>query len=209
MHHDNGNQDDHQFLYNNQYILTDRSEESSSSDSSDEDAEISESSSEEESSESSSSESESEKSENEQDSDDSDSESVSPKVYEGCPLTVEEGVLTMMDMFVKHKMDKVQVGGVLKSFLKFLPKINNMPKTQYSLFKYVEDLCPLSPEKVHYYCSFCLFYIGEVPSNCPLCNKECHKFFQLSLSEQVRNMFENHGLAELIDKYAKEREELG
>ncbi|KAK3920652.1 Ankyrin repeat domain-containing protein 17 [Frankliniella fusca] len=151
---------DHQQQNNfaQQYVLTSSSEESSSSSS--EDAVDSESSSEDGSVKSSSSESDSEKSENGlNDSDDSDSnEQFSPKVYDGCSLTVDEGVLNMMDLFVKHKMEKVQ--------------------------------------------------IGVFEMKCPLCYGDSHKFYQLSVSDQIRNLFENHGLADLMDKYAAHRLEL-
>lgn len=204
------NNDDHQQFNTVQYELTSSSEGSCSDSSSAENASSSESSLENDSIQSSSG-SESELSENEQnDSDDSDSGvKISPDVYNDCPINVDEGVLNLMNLFVKHKLEKVQLVGVLNSVLKFLPKHNNMPKTQYSLFKYVEDLCPLSKEKAHYYCSICHFYLGEVEMKCTLCNGECHKFYQLSLSEQIRNLFEIHGLADLIDKHSERQQESG
>jgi len=202
----NQNSDEHQQFINAPFELTSSSEESSS-DSSRAEYE----SSTESSLEDNQSSSENESSENEEsNSDDLDSGvTTSPDVYPTCSINVHEGVLELMDLFVKHKMEKVQTGAVLKSVLKFLPNQNNMPKTQYSLFKYVEDLCPLSPAKVHYYCSICHFYLGEVEMKCTLCNGECNKFYQLSLEEQIRNLFEIHGLADIMDKYSALRQELG
>ncbi|KAK3925993.1 Putative phosphoenolpyruvate synthase regulatory protein [Frankliniella fusca] len=43
---------------------------------------------------------------------------------------------------------------------------------------------------------------------CTICNGESHKFFQIPLADQIRNLFENHGLADLIDKYNADRSNL-
>ena len=128
-------------------------------------------------------------------------------VFEGCALTVDEGVLVLMNLFVKHQMEKIVVGDILKGLLRFCPKSHNLPKSQHLLFKHVKDLIPLPPEKVHYYCADCLYYFGiECPMKCPVCDGEqSHKFFQLSLSAQIKNLFENHGLADKLDDYAARR----
>ena len=125
------------------------------------------------------------------------------EVYAGCELNVDEGVLLLMDMFLKNKLEKKTMGSFLKCVLRFLPDENNMPKSQYLLFKYVENLCPPPAEKVHHYCKNCLLYIGLESGNCPLCASECHKFYQLLLSTQLRNWFEEHDLADIIDSYAE------
>lgn len=132
----------------------------------------------------------------------------SPKVFKGCNITEDEGVLVLMSLFTKYKLDKEQMGGILKSVLKFLPKYNNMPKTQYALFQYVEKLSPVSKETIHYYCSTCHYYLGMTEMVCTLCSGECHKFFQLSLVDQIRNLFECHGMADAMDKYRTERTSL-
>ena len=102
------------------YDLTESSsdEDSSSSSSSPEESLESDSSSEEnrESVKSSSgSERESETSGNEHaNNSDSDSDdSFAPQVFEGCALTVDEGVLELMNLFVKHKMEKIEIGDIL------------------------------------------------------------------------------------------------
>lgn len=151
-------------------------------------------------------------SDNEVDDSDSDDVSCSAKlmVCEGCPLSLDEGVLNIMTIYLKRKLEKEAVGDFLECLLKFLPKHNNLPKTQYSLFKFVKDLIPLSPEIIHYYCADCQFYLGEVSMHCTVCNGEkIHKFFQLSISDQIKNLFENHGLADSIDKYSSQRQAAG
>ncbi|KAE8741282.1 hypothetical protein FOCC_FOCC013204 [Frankliniella occidentalis] len=137
---------------------------------------------------------------------DSDGDFVSPSVYNGCSLTVDEAVLELMNLYLQHSMEKTALGDTLKSLLKFLPKSNNMPKSKHSLLKYVSDLCPLSKERVHFYCSICHYYLGEEEMCCTLCGAESRKFYQLSLADQIKNLFENHGLADEIDKYALQRE---
>jgi len=169
------------------------------------------SSEEEKESSTSSSEEESDDSNNEQheDNSDSDGDVVFPPVYEGCSLTVDEGVLEMMNLYLQHSMEKTALGDTLRSTLKFLPQYNGMPKSQHALLKYVSDLCPLGKEKVHFYCSVCHFYLGEEEVSCSLCGAESRKFYQLSLADQIKNLFENHGLADEIDKYAAQREAAG
>ncbi|XP_034246743.1 uncharacterized protein LOC117648357 [Thrips palmi] len=193
------------------YILddTDSSSEAGDSTSSSSSEQGSESSIEDDTHNRISSPSESESSSESSDQDDSDDSDrfLSPKVYESelCDLTVDEGVLHLMDLFTKYKMSKKETGGILKVILKFIPKFNNMPATEYALFKYVENLCPITEERVHYYCSKCLFYLGLNEMKCNLCSADSHKFYQISLADQVRNMFEQHGLADIIDKYRQER----
>ncbi|KAK3919933.1 Outer spore wall assembly protein SHE10, partial [Frankliniella fusca] len=46
---------------------------------------------------------------------------------------------------------------------------------------------------------------GTVEKRCSLCNGVSHKFFQIPLADQIRNLFENHRLADLIDKYNSDR----
>lgn len=183
---------------------------SSSSSSSAEHGESSESSSEEhEDTATSSSECQSvtsERSEESNSSDEPDGGYIVQKVYEGCSLTKDEGVLQLMELFIKHKMEKGEVGDILKRLLKFIPKQNNMPKSQHTLFQYVENLSPVSKERVHFYCSECQHYLGEVDKVCPLCKGDSHKFYQLPLADQIKNLFENHGLADAIDKYSADRQ---
>ena len=83
-----------------------------------------------------------------------------------------------------------------------------MPKSKYMLFKYVTKLCPLSPATAHFYCSKCLFYLGDKLKECrpTLCGSKPNKFFQLSLAEQIKNLFENHNLSDMIEQYTTSRE---
>ncbi|KAK3908005.1 Nonribosomal peptide synthetase lcsA [Frankliniella fusca] len=145
-------------------------------------------------------------SDQEENSDESDSELFSPPIYNGCKLTQDEGVLKVMEMFTNCKLSKKQVRGILQCILKLLPENSNFPKSEYSLFEYVMKFCPITAEKVHFYCSECFFYIGIVDMECSICHcNETKKFFQIPLAEQICNLFENHGLADFIDRYHAER----
>ncbi|KAK3929686.1 LOW QUALITY PROTEIN: Halomucin [Frankliniella fusca] len=129
---------------------------------------------------------------------DSDGDVVSPPVYEGSSLTVDEA-----------QYGKTALGNTLKSTLKFLPTLNIVPKSLYSLLKYVSNLCPLGRETVHFYCSVCQYYLGDTETCCTLCTGSSKKFYQVPLADQIKNLFENHGLAAGIDKYAAERQAAG
>jgi len=166
-----------------------------------------------ESSDESSSESESEESSSSDESDSSDEPEDEDgdfvfgnlKVYGGCNLSVDEAVYSLMDVFMSKKLKKTAIVKFLKVLLKFLPEDNIMPRSRHTLFKYVEDVCPPLPAKVHHYCSVCLFYVGceEQGKLCPLCNSTCNKFYQLPLANQIQNLFENLNLAQIITSILK------
>jgi len=143
------------------------------------------------------------------DSDSEDNVQQVKKLFENSELSVDEGVLALMNLYKKRKVEKGAMGDILKVVLLFLPKVNNMPKSQHLLFKYVKDLSPISPYQVHYYCRNCLYYVGRVNSQCPLCESRCNKFLQLSLADQIKCLFELHDLADMMDQYDAERKKDG
>ena len=96
-------------------------------------------------------------------------------------------------------MEKKTIGKVLDGVLKFLPTPNLMPKSKHELFKYITDLVPPVPEKVHYYCRECLLYLGETKVKCTLCKADSKRFFQLPLAQKIKILFEHHNLADIKD----------
>ena len=84
---------------------------------------------------------------------DSDSFIGNVKVCNGIELTVNEGVLVLVDLFLENKLTKKTIGKIATSVQKFLPPNNYMPKSKHQLFKYVKDLCPPVPERTHYWLS--------------------------------------------------------
>ena len=117
-------------------------------------------------------------------------------------FSVDEAIVGVMDLYIDERMKKKSIQKFLNLVQKFIPTCNNMPKTTHTLFKYVEDLYPLIPEKAHFYCKDCLLYLGEYSRKCPLCNcEQSKKFYQLSLVHQIKALFEQHNLADVIDKY--------
>lgn len=135
---------------------------------------------------------------------DSDSSISDAKVHSSCDLSLSEGVLVLMDLFLENKLTKKAIGKVTQALQKFMPKDNYMPKTQHELFKFITDRCPPVPVITHYYCQECLFYLGKENINCTLCKGESKKFYQLPLGNQIKIMFEQHDLADSIDKYAEQ-----
>ncbi|KAE8740223.1 hypothetical protein FOCC_FOCC014275 [Frankliniella occidentalis] len=71
-----------------------------------------------------------------------------------------------------------------------------------------DDECDISAGNAKVF-DGCLLSVdeGEEESKCPLkgCGKDSHKFYQLSIAAQIKNFFENHGLADEIDKYSATR----
>lgn len=61
---------------------------------------------------------------------------------------------------------------------------------------------------MHFYCSDCSHSLGQESKICPLCNCEkSKKFYQLSLSDQIKILFKKHNLADIIDKYFEQMEQ--
>jgi len=68
----------------------------------------------------------------------SDSGDEQFEVYDGCSFSVDEAVLDLFSNNLDNFQTRKSLGDSLKTFLKYLPKHNNMPKTLTQLLNYVE-----------------------------------------------------------------------
>ncbi|KAK3921082.1 Baculoviral IAP repeat-containing protein 1a [Frankliniella fusca] len=125
------------------------------------------------------------------------------KVHDYCELSVNEGILNVMDLYIQNNMSKADVQREVKSLCQFLPENHSMPISAHNIFKYILSLSPPMNSKLHYYCSECLFYYGiEDEKLCEVCGVESESghFFEFDLSVITKYLFECRDLASVIDK---------
>lgn len=120
-------------------------------------------------------------------------------VYKGSEFSVDEAILDLLTDHIENFETKASLKDHLKTFLKYLPKKNNMPKTLTQIFTYIEQLVPSYREIPFQYCGHCCLLI-DFDGPCKVCdNVERNVFYLFSLEEQIRFYFEERNLAQLLD----------
>lgn len=135
-------------------------------------------------------------------SDDDEQNPGLENIYEGSQYSTDEAVLLIMNLYVERKLDKKTLASFLGVVNKLLPRPNNMPKSEYLLYKYLEALAPPIVQcKEHFYCDDCLFYKEESKEKCEVCNSDkTKKFYELPIAYEIRYLFENRNLADVLDQ---------
>jgi len=141
------------------------------------------------------------------DEDDNENTVYSKPLYDGSTLTVGAAVVLIMTLALRHHLPWVAVDDLLALMQIVLPASSLLPRSRY-LFEKLFMPCT-GINEVHYYCPFCFSYISESNSrtgNCPQCKEEIkvdlykngNFFITLPLETQLRDMFENSNMSELI-----------
>lgn len=149
------------------------------------------------------------------DSNDSDfdpTEIVDQLLYDGTDMTVCHAVSSLMDLYVEQKLTKVTLERISNLLHRVLPTPNNMPKTLYQLFKFVEEKA-FKPKVIkHYYCKKCILYneTCSILRICPSCGSTegTAAFYELDIIEQIKNLFEHRNLASKLQPFAPRDENL-
>jgi len=130
------------------------------------------------------------------------SEMVSEKLFKNSNITVDTAVSHLLRCYVKHQKTKACLADELRIIKKILPQPNRIPSTVYKLFQYVLVFVPSCKIVKHFCCHNCQYYCGvERPILCPACNshEQFIPFYELDIIEQLRYMFEQRNLAEVLD----------
>lgn len=90
------------------------------------------------------------------------------KLFSRSSLTIGECVLFVLSFFIKHKLTKEALKGLLSLLSELLPKPNKFPKTVYHLTKLVCSVTKNYKVNKHYYCKKCTYYLEVHSHNCPL-----------------------------------------
>lgn len=126
-----------------------------------------------------------------------------PTIYEGSNINLEESILLIMELFMKHKWTKNNLQDILRMIKILLPKNNRIPNTVYKLFKYLQNLGPPICIQKHYYCKHCLSYKGKFDAKNQECSKTCKfptctdasAFYEIDMYYQIKHMFECRNLS--------------
>ena len=123
-------------------------------------------------------------------------------LFDGSDAQRDEAVLNLLKLYVKHKWTKMSLQDLLSYIASILPEPNNMPKTNYKIFQYLENVSTEFTITKHYYCSGCLQ--GKTVSN-ELCKKckitKSGVFYTFSVRELIKFCFKKRGLADVLDKH--------
>ena len=122
-------------------------------------------------------------------------------------MSNDECLALLMTFISKHKLSNAAIDDLLKLLNTLKPGC--VPRTKY----FIEKLFMMDQDiELHFYCHDCKTYLGTDPTNgsiCQTCNsvfckttyldRECY-FLTASVGEQLRTLFEQHDLAEHIEK---------
>lgn len=126
-------------------------------------------------------------------------------IYENSRQTTDEAVLSFLQLYVKHKLTKNALKGILKTVCDVLPVPNNMPTTIFKLFKYVTDLAPPCTVIKQYYCKSCqICYDDETVQKCRtylLSDENIGVFYELDVVNQIKYMFEHRNLYRIVQQH--------
>ncbi|KAK3918492.1 Ankyrin repeat and zinc finger domain-containing protein 1 [Frankliniella fusca] len=90
------------------------------------------------------------------------------KLFEGSDLTVNEGILNVMDLWISNKESKAALDRTLKAISRLLPKNNNLPSNAHTVLSFIEGLAPDLSVSKHYFCKACRMY-SEHDDPCSIC----------------------------------------
>lgn len=77
---------------------------------------------------------------------------VSNLLYNNSQTTIYQSVLAIMNFFIRHKLTRAALKELLKILQVLLPETNNMPKTDFQLFRMIDKAVPPCNFIKHYYC---------------------------------------------------------
>jgi hypothetical protein len=136
------------------------------------------------------------------------------KLFEGSEISVGGAITLLMWFTLRHCLTKVALDDLLELLNILMPR-SALPRTRFMFNK----LFVLSRDKVerHFYCLNCTIctYIGQIINIdvCPVCNSNLKNesnvgfFLVLPLESQLRDMFENSNLSDLL-QYSSDRTKL-
>lgn len=118
-------------------------------------------------------------------------------------MTIDESLLTLLELYVEHKWTKASLKGTLEMLHKMLSDDNNLPKTVFKLFQCIENLIPSFNVIKYFYCKKCLSYCSADTRihECFSCNaneKSISCFFEIDICKQIKYLFEKRNIADKL-----------
>lgn len=131
------------------------------------------------------------------------------ELFSGSALTVQEGILQIMNLFIKDRLSKKGLQRLIKTICDFLPANHNFPTSSYKVLSFIESLAPPVPAVKHFYCEKCVYYHGESNAGrCAICEENTFSHYYIfDIEALIKYFFESRNLADLIDSEAAKRAE--
>lgn len=131
-------------------------------------------------------------------------------LYPGCQKTKDEAIYEMINVYLCKKLSKSAFKDILKIYVTSLPPTHVFPSSVHLLFKYVRELSLPLNETEHYYCRPRMHSVLSKSSTCDSCGShDIGIFYELPLDNIIKFLFEQRGLADLIDQYSEARSQRG
>lgn len=124
-------------------------------------------------------------------------------LYKNSSKTMDECVLAVLELYIKHKMTKESLKDTLTTICNMLPQPNNMPTSFFKLLQYTRNIAPECSVTEHFYCKKCRVYDNSFVNNCcQVCLSDGGRsvFYDFDISQQIRHMFEHRNLAEILNQ---------
>lgn len=124
------------------------------------------------------------------------------KLHRFTNLSVNEGILKVMDLYVENKQSKAGLGRAISAICSLLPEDHRMPTSSQEVLDYVQSLAPPGQASLHYYCKKCYYYHGtSTVGLCEICEIETEfgNFHSFNIASLIKFFFESRDMASIMD----------
>ena len=121
-------------------------------------------------------------------------------LFAGSSMSANEALLNVLKLFVEERWTKTSLDKNVKLIHKMLPKPNEFPTSSKDALKKLENLTSSCSESEYLYCDECLQLVETKSVSCRHSGSHS-KFYSFPIDEQIKHMFEQRGLASVIDSY--------
>jgi hypothetical protein len=137
---------------------------------------------------------------------DANSDEDDNPLYDGSEMSASEAVLAVLKLYIDQKWTKTSLDKNVKLIKRLLPYPNDFPSSGKSLLKKLENLSCTYNEEVQHMCSNCGKLLLSDTDKCTDCDcDETGKYYYLPIKDQIKHMFEQRNLAEVIDQERENR----
>lgn len=139
-------------------------------------------------------------------SDNADSDDSVELLFDGSDMTSDEALLGVMKNFVKQRSSKTNLDQTVRLIKRMLPQPNDMPRNGKAAMTRLEKITGSFKMDEFTFCKKCLQLV-DAANECLKCeSNEIGKFYVFDTDNQIKHMFEQRGLASVIDQYRNCRE---
>lgn len=127
-----------------------------------------------------------------------------PALYDGAEITKWESLLSILNLFYRHKMPKVLLSNLLKLIKLHIPSPNCSATSNYKFFKNFDNV--FVNMQRHYYCQHCVKPLDNENDECDCDGSALTSYFlDIPIKDQLQKLYERPGFFELLN-YRFERQ---